>query len=72
MLLLVPALSGVAKPRPTRASASGKHFTSYFRSIAICNDAVPYALLTSLFARLALILMKTCTAHTYVMGQNYS
>ena len=57
-----------------RASASGKHFTSYFRSVAICNDAVSYALLTSLFARLALILVKkTCTAHTYteVMGQNH-
>ena len=45
--------SGVAKPRPTRAwaraSASG---TSYFCSTAVCNDAVSYALLTSLFARL--------------------
>ena len=50
--------SGVAKPGPTRAwaqaSASGNSSTSYFRSIAICNDAVSYALLTSLFTCLAL------------------
>ena len=49
--------SGVAKPGPTRAwawaSASGNSQTLYFRSIAICNDALFYALFTSLFARLA-------------------
>ena len=42
--------------------------TSYFRSIAICNDAVSYTVLTSLFARLA---FNTGTVRTYaeVMGQ---
>ena len=64
--------SGVAKPGPTqawaRASESGKQLNivlSY--SIAICNDAASYALLTSLFGRLMFntILVKTCTARMY-------
>ena len=35
-----------------RASASGNSQTLYFCSIAICNNALFYALLTSLFAHL--------------------
>ena len=54
---IIVSVSGVAKPGPTRAwalvSASGNSRTLYFHSIAICNDALFYALLTSLFARLA-------------------
>ena len=47
---------GVAKPGPTRAWARASvrktvEHRTFVASIAICNDAVSYTLLTSLFAR---------------------
>ena len=69
----LPWYSGVAKPGRQRPENS---WTSYFRTIAICNDAVSYALLTSEHRShvWGLILVKTCAARTYaeVMGQSYS
>ena len=56
----------IAKPGPGCPQSENSRTCTF---VAICNDALFYTLLTSLFARLA---FNTTRKYAEVMGQNYS